>query len=273
MAKGSTRPADARHMSGQDLTRAAKQAVDAFDEAYFVGGSKSNYSDYADVEVAIDTGFMPVVRRYAAYAGAGKERKSYLDVGCAFGFYVERLAMLGWETVGIDISAYAIERGRARGIANLHVAPAQELPFPDDSFDFVTAIDVIEHLLPGDAAEAVAEARRVLKKGGVAFFATPNFLTNPHWNIYLPEFEDSDSTHINYQSMESLRHLFAEFARCDIYGHTPFPDQFHAFETSRAFDGWLFKAWPIRPLARRMAWRLLGSSVEYSSYLHAVAIK
>lgn len=244
-----------------------------FDESYFVGGSKSNYQDYGDVEAAIDKGFMPEVRRYAASAGADKKRKAYLDIGCAFGFYVERLSRLGWQAFGLDISAYAISRGRARGVANLHVAEGQDLPFRDESFDLLTAIDVIEHIPPEDGVRMVAETRRVLKKGGVAFFATPNFLTNRYWNIRVPEFEDPDETHINYQSVETLRALFADFVRCDIYGHTPFSEQLKAFDTSGAFGNPLLRLWPIRPLARRVAWKLLGRSVTYSSYLHAVAVK
>jgi hypothetical protein len=62
-----------------------------------------------------------------------------LDIGCAIGFYVRRLADLGWDAHGIDLSEYAVAEGRKRGIGNLDVAPAQALPFADESFDFVTA--------------------------------------------------------------------------------------------------------------------------------------
>jgi SAM-dependent methyltransferase len=246
---------------------------DAYGESYFVGGTVSNYGDYGDVEEAIDAGFMPEVSRYAARAGAGRPEKASLDVGCAFGFYVERLRRLGWDARGVDVSTYAIEQGRARGITGLQVATAEELPFPDDSVDFVTAIDVIEHIPADRARTAVAETLRVLRPGGLAFYATPNYLTNPHWNVFTPGFVDPDVTHINYQSVESLRDLFDDFSVCHVYGHTPFEEQFHGFDTSKAFDRPILRIPPIRRVARRTAWRLLGRSVEYSSYLHAVAIK
>lgn len=245
-------------------------AAAVFDESYFVGGTKSNYQDYAGVGRAIDKGFMPEVRRYAALAAAGKSGKAYLDIGCAFGYYLERLSKLGWQAAGVDVSAYAIGRGRARGIANLHVARAQELPFRDDSFDFVTAIDVIEHIPPEDGRAAVAETRRVLRPGGLAFFATPNFLSNRYWNVSLPGFEDPDETHINYQSVESLRSLFAEFSRCEVRGHTPFSGQLQAFD---AIGHPMLRVWLIRRLARWVVWKRLGRSLDHSSYLHAVAIK
>ena len=245
----------------------------AFDERYFSGGSKSNYLDYGSVETAIDIGFMPVVARYAAVAGAGKEQPRSLDVGCAYGFYVQRLARMGWDAHGVDISEYAVDQGRARGIGSLHVAPANRLPFPAASFDFVTSIDVIEHV-PSEVGPAmVAEIHRVLCPGGLAFVATPNFIDNPYWNVYLPEFVDPDVTHINYQSAESIRRLFATFSRCSIYGDTPFRDQFHAWETSRAARHRLARVPLVGTAMSHLAWKLLGRSIEYSSYLHAVAIK
>jgi len=245
----------------------------AFDEAYFVGGTKSNYEDYRELEPAIDRGFMPVVRQYADYCAAGKAPRAYLDVGCAMGFYVERLASLGWQAFGVDISEYAVEQGRLRGVEGLLVGRADDLPYADDSFDFVTSIDVIEHVDAGSAAAMVEEIRRVLRPGGLSFVATPNFVSNQYWNRYTPGFVDRDATHVNYLSAHSLRALFAHFRECEIYGHTPFVEQFHAFELSRGFESRLFRLPAVDRLARHVAWKLLGRSIEYSSYLHAVAIK
>ena len=117
-----------------------------YDEAYYVGGGKSNYLDYAGLEPTIDEGFMPVVQRYAAWCAARRERPAYLDVGCAMGFYVRRLGSLGWDAHGVDISEYAVAEGLKRGIENLSVAPAQALPFPDASFDVVMSNDAMCHI-------------------------------------------------------------------------------------------------------------------------------
>jgi len=244
-----------------------------FDEAYFVGGSKSNYQDYREVEPAIDRGFMHVVRRYADYCAHGKERPAFLDVGCAVGFYVERIAALSWDAHGVDISEWAVEEGRRRGVPNLVVAGATELPYDDEAFDFVTAIDVIEHLEPAASQAMVDELHRVLRPGGLAFVATPNFLTNRFWNVYTPGFVDGDATHVNLLSVETLRAHFGVFSRCEVYGDTPFVEQFHAWDESGAAVGRLLRVPRMNALARHVAWKLLGRSVEYSSYLHAVATK
>lgn len=49
---------------------------------------------------------------------------------------------------------------------------ACNLPFPDDSFDLVTLLDVLEHI--PDDARAAREAMRVLKPGGTLLVSTPN---------------------------------------------------------------------------------------------------
>lgn len=244
-----------------------------YDEAYYVGGGKSNYEDYRRVEPAIDTGFMPEVGRYADAARADRPEPSCLDVGCAMGFYVERFARVGWDAHGVDISEYAVAEGEARGVPNLVVGSVDALPYEDERFDFVFSIDVVEHVAEPLAAAMVAEIHRVLRPGGLCFLATPNFLTNAYWNAFTPGFEDRDVTHVNYQSVESLRRLFADFGSCEIYGHTPFVEQFRAWDESAAGDFRLLRSRPFRALGRHVAWRLLGRSVEYSSYLHAVAVR
>jgi hypothetical protein len=112
--------------------------------------------------------------------------------------------------------------------------------------------------------------RRVLRPGGLTFVATPNFLTNQYWNVYAEEFEDRDATHVNYESVETLRGHFDRFATCYIYGDTPFREQFHAFDVAGAFDRSLLRLPLVRKVGRHVAWKLLGRSVEYSSYLHAL---
>lgn len=244
-----------------------------YDEAYYVGGGKSNYEDYRRVEPAIDVGFMPEVVRYADAARAGRPDPACLDVGCAMGFYVQRFDRVGWDAHGLDISEYAVAQGEARGVHNLVVGSVDELPYENERFDFVFSIDVVEHVAQPLAEAMVAEIHRVLRPGGVCFLATPNFLTNAYWNAYTPGFEDRDATHVNYQSVESLRRLFAEFGSCEIYGHTPFVEQFRAWDESAAWDFRFLRRRPFRSLGRHVAWRLLGRSVEYSSYLHAIAIR
>ena len=96
-----------------------------------------------------------------------------LDVGCGAGFLSARLAeaVAPGELVGIDIEPSQVEMARAaaqRGLDNakFQVADALELPFADGSFDVVHLGGVLLHV--ADIDRALAEARRVLRPGGMA---------------------------------------------------------------------------------------------------------
>jgi SAM-dependent methyltransferase len=60
----------------------------------------------------------------------------------------------------------------------------EKLPFPDNSFDVVASYQVLEHV--HDPARVVAEVARVLKRGGLFHFSTPNYMAfwEPHYKIF-----------------------------------------------------------------------------------------
>jgi ubiquinone/menaquinone biosynthesis C-methylase UbiE len=69
-----------------------------------------------------------------------------LDIGCGTGALMDDLTAQGHDVCGLDISQEALKFCRMRGHTKLYLADAAKLPFPDDCFDLVTAIGVIEHL-------------------------------------------------------------------------------------------------------------------------------
>jgi SAM-dependent methyltransferase len=100
---------------------------------------------------------------------------SVFDAGCGSGYGSAELAKTGASVTGADISgeavAYAREQFGALGIRFVE-APCESLPFAPESFDLVTAFEVIEHLERWQ--ELLTEANRVLKPGGVLLVSTPN---------------------------------------------------------------------------------------------------
>jgi SAM-dependent methyltransferase len=100
---------------------------------------------------------------------------SVLDAGCGSGYGSAELAKTGASVTGADVSgeavAYAREHFGAQGIRFVE-APCEALPLEPESFDLVTAFEVIEHLERW--RELLAEANRVLKPGGVLLVSTPN---------------------------------------------------------------------------------------------------
>src|SRR3712207_8388940 len=55
-----------------------------------------------------------------------------------------------------------VEAARARGHADVKVAPVEQIPHPDASFDLVTCLDVIEHT--PDDVRSLRELRRVARR-------------------------------------------------------------------------------------------------------------
>jgi SAM-dependent methyltransferase len=100
-------------------------------------------------------------RRALAYGLVG----DVLEVGCGTGFMFE-LYPPAARVRAIDVDDTFLEHARARVRPNVEVmlADAQALPFPDASFDAVVSALVFCSI--PDAARALAETRRVLRKGG-----------------------------------------------------------------------------------------------------------
>ncbi len=95
-----------------------------------------------------------------------------LDVGCGTGANLEMLKKYG-ESEGVDVSDDALEFCRKKGL-KVHKGLAEELPFADETFDLVTALDVVEHL--DDDVAGLKEMFRILKKGGKTLIFVPAFM-------------------------------------------------------------------------------------------------
>jgi len=94
-----------------------------------------------------------------------------LEIGCGLGTDGAQFAKAGADYTGVDLTNAAIELARKRfelfGLTGkFQVADAENLDFPDESFDVVYSHGVLHHTPDIDAA--VQEIRRVLKPGGRA---------------------------------------------------------------------------------------------------------
>jgi SAM-dependent methyltransferase len=100
------------------------------------------------------------------------ENPRILDVGCGTGGNLEMLEKFG-VAEGVDVSDDALEFCKAKGL-RVHKGLAEKLPFEDESFNVVTALDVIEHL--DDDVAGLKEMNRVLKTGGRTLIFVPAFM-------------------------------------------------------------------------------------------------
>jgi len=114
-----------------------------------------------------------------------------LDIGCGGGNMIHHLSRYG-RVKGIDVDARPVAMAQARGYDVRQGDATRGIPFPDASFDLVTALDVIEHV---DADEAILrEACRVARPRGILTVSVPalqslwsyNDEINGHKHRYTP---------------------------------------------------------------------------------------
>lgn len=122
-----------------------------------------------------------------------------LDVGLGEGHFLRRVRESGYTAIGADISWDGVQRARAVASASQVVqANATCLPFASNAFDVLTLWDVIEHV--GDTDLLLAEARRVLRTGGLLALSTPNPQALSVRCRGRGSVQFTDSTHINIQT-------------------------------------------------------------------------
>ena len=98
-------------------------------------------------------------------------RGSALDLGCGNGKTVSTLLDLGYRVTGLDFSRTAVDLCAEMfgDSASFVVSDVSDLPFPDCSFDYVTAVHVLEHVEDSGMQTVADEILRVLRPGGFVF--------------------------------------------------------------------------------------------------------
>lgn len=71
---------------------------------------------------------------------------SVLSAGCGLGSDVDLLNELGYPTWGLDIGSRVLAWATRNHVERLCRADIREMPFPDNSFDFVLSLNTIEHI-------------------------------------------------------------------------------------------------------------------------------
>lgn len=106
-----------------------------------------------------------------------------LDLGCSDGIISKKIKDITQsEVIGVDNCKETNLLAKERGIEIVESDVNQKLPFADNSFDFIFAGEIIEHVLSPD--DFLLEVKRVLKNEGIFVLTTPN-LASWHNRILL----------------------------------------------------------------------------------------
>jgi SAM-dependent methyltransferase len=118
-----------------------------------------------------------------------------LDAGCGSGRTLQDLAAYG-AVYGIELDPEAAAFAASRGLGEVEVGRVEELPWPDEIFDLITCLDVLEHT-PDDRV-ALTELRRVCKPGGYLVVTVPAY--QALWSVH-----DAANHHYRRYSRRTLR--------------------------------------------------------------------
>ncbi|HEY0010588.1 MAG TPA: class I SAM-dependent methyltransferase [Candidatus Paceibacterota bacterium] len=131
------------------------------------------YGEFGRFSTTYDAARPPMPSEVLDYLASRTNLQNVLDVGCGTGIITRQIHRLGIPVSGSDIDEEMIRTARAYndGI-NYAVAPAEQLPFADASFNTVTCFSAF-HWFANE--KAAGEIRRVLVPGGHVFIANREY--------------------------------------------------------------------------------------------------
>lgn len=94
-----------------------------------------------------------------------------LDLGCGIGFFLFYCQKRNLDTIGIDIDKEKIKKSKVISIKPVSLGDAHQLPFGDNTFNNIVALDILEHLK--NPSQAIKEMNRILKRRGKIFIHIP----------------------------------------------------------------------------------------------------
>jgi SAM-dependent methyltransferase len=192
--------------------------------------------------------------------------RTVLDVGCGAGVDLARFARGGAIVTGVDLTESAIELATAnfsqQGLrGDFRVANGEQLPFPDDTFDFVFAHGVVQYT--ADPRRLVEECRRVLKPGGEALFQVYNRVSwlNALSKLMKVGLEHDDAPVLLKFSIGEFKELVRGFSQVRIVPERfPVKSRLHGGWKGAIYNGAFVGTFNLLPrfLVERFGWHLLA---------------
>lgn len=101
-----------------------------------------------------------------------RNKKTILDIGCSFGFYLLAFKQLGFKVIGIDTATDAIQYARKE--LNLKIISSNFLKhnFKRKKYDIITLFDVFEHF--PNPYKALSKINKLQSRKGTIIIQTPN---------------------------------------------------------------------------------------------------
>jgi len=151
--------------------RPVGEIAQIYSEGYFVSQNPDilgydNYSNHARGLKEVFSEHLTTIEKFTQPPG------SLIDIGCAFGYFLEVAASRGWRAEGIEVSAYASEVAREKARAPVYTGTVTDARLPASSYDVATMWDMLEHSF--DPTTELKETNRILKPHGHLFMTLPD---------------------------------------------------------------------------------------------------
>lgn len=185
-----------------DMSLTRVEAERLYQEGYFTGGEYGDYLADAPSHRRNFAARLRLVRRLA-----GDRPAPLLEVGCAYGFFLDECRQAGIEATGVDVCVEPVRHARMVLNVDARVGDFARLPLEESRYAAVCLWDTIEHLEHPEVF--VRRAHDLLTAGGWLFITTGDIGSSfarwrgPRWRMIHPP------THLQYFSRDSLTRLLA----------------------------------------------------------------
>lgn len=147
--------------------------------------------------------FYQMYRREVIARVQGTSNRDILEIGCGEGMMFDGTPIV---PIQMDVSMRRVRFAREKGQPAL-CADGYHLPFTDGSFSTVLLIAVLEHT--SEPWRVLAEARRVLKRGGKAIIVVPNDFTMSTGRLMLGKFPIRYPDHLIFTTPRRMHRWLA----------------------------------------------------------------
>ena len=153
------------------------------------------------------------------------ENKRVLDVACGSGYGTNMLSKTAKSVIGVDLSQAAVDYCSNKYQSdNLEFKQmsADELDFPEHSFDVVVSFETIEHLTEEAQKKFLYHIKRVLTKDGLLIMSSPN---RDVWSKMINK--EDNKHHLHELNEEEFKQLLNDyFENVDFYYQNYIPTTF-----------------------------------------------
>lgn len=221
----------------------------------FERGSREYFQDLEDQRYRSHRHLLPWIT-------AMKKGSSVLEIGCGVGLDSFVMARNGLRLTAVDLTQVAVKTASERFCreqldAGFLIADAENLPFPDQSFDYVYSFGVLHHV--SDTQKSLDEVYRVLKKGGEARLMLYNRISMNELTHQLTRIPFEDAKEVcpvaRRFTKAEVGQMMGRFSQVDM-------ELQYAFGEGYGFLFRIIPAWLYDLLSRYFGWHIMIIAVK-----------